>query len=108
MSDLSTVLEIVGSQAQKIAELKADKSGLNIALEIEATETDVLRQKIKEQAKEIERLKSLHKVPCSHCDATGGFNVESTGEIITCERCNGSGYHLVTPEQTTDSKEVTR
>lgn len=65
---------------------------------------DSQAQKIAEQAKQIERLKSAHKIPCVHCDATGGFNVESTGEIITCERCGGAGYHLLT----TDSKEVAR
>ena len=65
---------------------------------------DSQAQKIAEQAKQIERLKSAHKIPCVHCDSTGGFNVESTGEIITCERCGGAGYHLLT----TDSKEVAR
>jgi hypothetical protein len=56
---IANLKSIVDSQAQKIAELEADKSGLDIALEIEATETENLRQKIAEHAKEIEQARTI-------------------------------------------------
>lgn len=98
-------------QAQTLAEIRAIRNGGEYPREYyrEAIDKALVlihsqAQKIAEQAKQIERLKSAHKIPCVHCDSTGGFNVESTGEIITCERCGGAGYHLLT----TDSKEVAR
>lgn len=47
------LIKIVETKEQQIVELKADKRGLEIALDIEVTETEKLRQKIAEQANEI-------------------------------------------------------
>jgi predicted methyltransferase len=108
---IDKALVLIHSQAQKIVELERENLYLKRQADIHNTlmadgAKFILENKAKiaEQAKQIERLKSAHKIPCVHCDSTGGFNVESTGEIITCERCGGAGYHLLT----TDSKEVAR
>ena len=60
--DRGQLLKIVDSQAQKIADLKADKNGFEVAFDIEQADAEKLRQKIAEQAKEIERLKEQVKV----------------------------------------------
>jgi len=45
-----------------------------------------------------------HIIDCEFCDGTGGFQNEQTGEITDCNRCNGSGKHVLAPRQYTEQE----
>jgi len=45
-----------------------------------------------------------HIIDCEFCDGTGGFQNEQTGEITDCNRCNGSGKHVLQHKQYTEQE----
>ncbi len=43
-------------------------------------------------------------IDCDFCEGTGGFQNEQTGEITDCNRCNGSGKHVLQHKQYTEQE----